>query len=91
MNAECALELPGCEHSEPLAQVLAEYLIAAHCVRGPGADGLTLEDVVATEYPAALSAGHVPGPDEVASQHPELAAEVVAFFGHEHRPASAGE
>jgi len=46
----------------------------------PDADGLTIEDVVVAEYPAASATGSVPGPDELASRHPELADAVAVFF-----------
>jgi hypothetical protein len=71
---------PGLGNPDPLVGVLVGYLLAASGTRHPDADGLTVEDVLAAEYPPASAAGRVPGPDELVRRHPELADAVVAFF-----------
>ena len=64
----------------PLIELLAGFLLAAPDRGRPGADGLTVEDAVLADYPAALACGHVPGPDELIRRYPELADAVAAFF-----------
>ena len=80
MNTELMPETPPAEGPGSLTGLLGGYLLASPWVRHPDADGLTVEDVVAAEYPAALAGGHVPGPDELARRHPELADAIGAFF-----------
>ena len=46
----------------------------------PGADGLTLEEVLAGS-PPPLAAGLVPGPKDLLERHSDLAEEIRAFFG----------
>lgn len=79
MNTECAPEPVGIEG--PLADLLARYLVASRWLQHPYADGMTLADAVAAEYPAALADGTVPGPAELARRHPALADAVAVFFG----------
>ena len=50
--------------------------------RCPGADGATVEDVVAAEYPAASAAGWVPRPAELANRYPDLSAALAGFITH---------
>ncbi len=64
-----------------MVDLLASYLLASPAFRCPGADGATVEDVVAAEYPAASVAGRVPRPGELTVRHPELAEAITAFFG----------
>ena len=79
MNTECAPEPVGIEG--PLADLLAGYLLTSRWASFPGTDGMTVADVVVTEYPAARAGGYVPGPDELARRHPDRADAVAAFFG----------
>ncbi len=60
--------------------VLAGYLLASPAFVCPGADGATVEDVVASEYPWASAAGVVPLPRELAARHPDLADAIGSFF-----------
>ena len=64
-----------------LVRLLADYLLASPRAGWPGTDGLTVSAVVAAAYPAAVSAGAVPGPAELAHRHAELADEIVTYFG----------
>jgi len=63
-----------------LQRVLFTYLEGVACPAWPGADGLTVDDVVSC-YPQALAAGQVPGLDDLVRRHPELAEELHLFFG----------
>ncbi len=67
-----------------LHRVLIGYMDGVACPAWPGADGLTVEDVVGC-YPQALSAGQVPGLDDLVSIHPDLADELNCFFAHNNR------
>jgi hypothetical protein len=73
---------PGAPDARPaarLADLLAGLLLACPACRWPGADGLTVGDLL-REYPAAASARLVPSEAELCDRHPDLAAQVVAFF-----------
>jgi hypothetical protein len=61
------------------AELLARHLLEAHGADWPGADGLTVEDVL-RDYPQALAHGLVPGLEELARQYPELADELANFL-----------
>ena len=63
-----------------MIDVLAGYLLASPAFRCPGADGATVEDVVASEYPSASAAGMVPRPSDLAARHPDMADTIGAFF-----------
>lgn len=63
-----------------MVELLAGYLLASPAFLYPGADGATVEDVVAAEYPVAAAAGRVPRPSELATRHPDLADALAAFF-----------
>lgn len=65
-----------------VVQLLADYLLGSKLFRCPGVDGATIEDIVTTEYPVAVKAGHVPGLASLASSHPHLAVELGTFFCH---------
>ena len=64
-----------------MVELLAGYLLAAPAFVCPGADGATVEDVLEAEYPVASAAGRVPQPAGLATQHPDLADDLAAFFG----------
>ena len=63
-----------------MIDVLAGYLLSSPAFRCPGADGATVEDVVASEYPRASAVGMVPRPSELAARHPDLAVAIESFF-----------
>ncbi len=67
---------------KPVADLLADYL-AGSADAPPGADGVLLEDVLAS-YEALAARGQVPGEAELCRLHPELAARLVAFFHLQH-------
>jgi hypothetical protein len=62
-----------------LREVLLGYLQAEGALPWPGADGLSVDEVLAA-YPAAARGGRVPGQAELERRHPGLKAEVRAFF-----------
>jgi len=64
---------------DKLPDVLAEYLLAGPAGHWPGCDGMVLGDVL-REYPAAAAERLVPGELDLCDRHPELAAQIVAFF-----------
>jgi hypothetical protein len=73
------LEQRHMSRSAPLNEILLAHLETIDPQRWPGIDCLTL-DVVLESYPHAATAGQVPGKNELLHRHPELAAELEAFF-----------
>jgi hypothetical protein len=59
--------------------LLLEYLSLPGVTTWPGADALTVEEVLAS-YPEAVAAGRAPALDELIAWHPELTDELRAFF-----------
>jgi len=68
------------EFPRAVIELLAAYLLADRRPGWPGADGLTVEEVVAGAYPAAAVAGRVPPPAELTRRHPDLADALATFF-----------
>ncbi len=62
-----------------LRELLLAYLQAADAPPWPGADGLTLEEVLAS-YPQWSAAGLVPDLPSLLSRHPDLDAVLREFF-----------
>jgi hypothetical protein len=62
-----------------LHELLLEHLRAADAPAWPGADGLTLEEVLHS-YPQAAAEGLVPDLRVLLEEHPELGDAVRAFF-----------
>jgi hypothetical protein len=62
-----------------LHEVLLGYLLAPHVTVWPGGDGLTIEDAL-YGYLEAVALGQVPSCDELVALHPDLAADLRAFF-----------
>jgi hypothetical protein len=48
----------------------------------PGADGLTIDEVLRS-YPQAMKAGLVPGQEELLRSHPDLSEELLAFLAEQ--------
>jgi len=67
------------DQQQRLHRVLVGYLDGLACPTWPGADGLTVDDVVGC-YPRALAAGLVPGLDDLIRKHPDLTEELNCFF-----------
>jgi hypothetical protein len=65
-----------------LQELLLGHLSAAEMPVWPGADGLTLEEVLFT-YSHAVAAGRVPGREQLLAQRPDLEKELAIFFAHQ--------
>ena len=64
-----------------LRQVLLDLMMSRNALPWPGADGVTIEDVLAS-YILASEQRRVPGQEELIRRHPELAVAIRAFFNH---------
>jgi hypothetical protein len=64
---------------EVLCHVLLDYLQASRVIDWPGADGLTVDDILSF-YPQACAAGAVPDCQELCRRHAELVTEIQALF-----------
>ena len=62
-----------------LRQVLVDYLLASRVVAWPGADGITVDDILIC-YPKAVAAGEAPDWQELCRRHTELISEIQSLF-----------
>ena len=67
------------QHERRLREVLLGYLQAMHVPLWPGADSLTLDEVLLS-YPENVAAGRAPDRQELLRRHPELEDALLAFF-----------
>jgi hypothetical protein len=68
-----------CDDCRRLRELLLAHLRAADAPRWPGADGVTVEEVLRS-YPQAATAGLVPDLPTLLENHPELADLLREFF-----------
>jgi len=62
-----------------LRALLLHYLQARVAFAWPGADGLTMDDILNC-YPQAMAAGEVPDWQALRRRHPDLTAELQGFL-----------
>ena len=62
-----------------LRGVLLDLLMSHKALPWPGADGVTVEEVLATYVPAS-ELRRVPDQEELIRRHPELTSEIHMFF-----------
>ncbi len=67
------------DRQHALRELLLGYLLAAGLPEWPGADGLTVHEVLLT-YPEYAAVGRVPDLRNLVGSHPDLRAELAAFF-----------
>ena len=70
--------------TEQLGEVLLGFLQGGPVCTWPGADGLTVQDVL-DSYPQAVAAGQVPDWQELLGQHPDLDLALHAFLAEKDR------
>lgn len=71
-----------------LNELLLAYLRAADAPTWPGADGVTLEEVLES-YPQCAEAGLVPDLPSLMQQHPDLADVLRDFFAQGQKRVSS--
>jgi hypothetical protein len=72
-------ERAGNERWRQLRELLLDHLQRAAFPAWPGADGLTVQEVLRT-YPDEALVGRVPNREQLLIDHPELRDELAAFF-----------
>ena len=73
------------DRQQTLRELLLGYLLSAVLPEWPGADGLTVHEVLLT-YPEYAAAGRVPGLRNLLVRHPALRNELAAFFAGAGQP-----
>jgi len=69
-----------------LKEILLDHLAQPCVTVWPGADGLTVEEVLGS-YHQAVDAGQAPGPEELLARHSDLAAPLKDFFAQGRQPS----
>jgi hypothetical protein len=62
-----------------LRRVLLDLMMSPNALSWPGADGVTVEEVLAAYVPASEQR-RVPNQEELIRRHPELTSEIRLFF-----------
>jgi len=62
-----------------LRQILLDLMMDRNALPWPGADGVTVEEVLAAYVPASETR-RVPDRDELIRRHPELTSDICSFF-----------
>jgi len=65
--------------NDAVLKLLLEYMRNSDCPSWPGADGLTVPEVVRS-YPQYAASGHVPDLASLLRRHPELRDTLLTFF-----------
>ena len=68
-----------------LRRILLDLMLSRSALPWPGADGVTVEEVLAAYVPASEE-GRAPGEADLIRRHPELAVEIRSFFALDGEP-----
>ena len=70
---------PRPEGAACLRRILLDLMLSPYSLPWPGADGVTVEEVLAAYVPAS-KAGLVPDETDLIRRHPEFTPEIRSFF-----------